>query len=514
MECRIVSLDDQTWRIEEFDAKDSVYLYLLAGGRSALLLDTGFGQIDVPAAVTALTCLPLTVVHSHGHFDHIGGDRSFEAVYLHPADRPLYDLHRARLPQPGSARVLDLTDGQLFDLGGRTLEVLHVPGHSPGSVCLLDRERRWLFTGDTCCKADVLLCLEYSGTVTEYASSIAKLQARRDAFDCTWPATTPCPWSRPFWTSLPGRPGRCWTALPCSPMRRPSEPSAAGPGRHRNRLHRGDRPLRYSRKTGGKSMAICTIEYFSNNLRQFTKFKAILPNDLPPEMVAGNPHFQRPMQTLILLHGYSGSETDWLYNTQISRWPDGTIWPFSAPTAATASIWTAPRPGGSTALSSARAAGLCRPALRPLPGPGRYLHRRLLHGRLRRDPHGSAISGAVFQGDFLLRRPDPPPRGRHDPRDPGPHRRTMPITAISSRSLPTCPPASTIPKYLTDALLARGTPLPQLFLAVGFSDFLYEDNQSFLRFLSDRGVNYRYVEGPASMISNLSAPIWRKRWTF
>ena len=65
-------------------------------------------------------------------------------------------------------------------------------------------------------------------------------------------------------------------------------------------------------------MAICTIEYFSNKLRQFTKFKAILPNDLPPEMVAGNPHFQRPMQTLILLHGYSGSETDWLYNTQIS----------------------------------------------------------------------------------------------------------------------------------------------------------------------------------------------------
>lgn len=188
MECRIVSLDDQTWRIEEFDAKDSVYLYLLAGDRSALLLDTGFGQIDVPAAVTALTCLPLTVVHSHGHFDHIGGDRSFEAVYLHPADRPLYDLHRARLPQPGSARVLDLTDGQLFDLGGRTLEVLHVPGHSPGSVCLLDRERRWLFTGDTCCKADVLLCLEYSGTVTEYAASIAKLQARRDVFDCTWPS--------------------------------------------------------------------------------------------------------------------------------------------------------------------------------------------------------------------------------------------------------------------------------------------------------------------------------------
>lgn len=188
MQCRIVSLDDHTWRIEEFDETNSVYLYLFAGIDQALLLDTGFGQIDVLAAVRALTHLPLTVVNSHGHFDHIGANHCFDTVYLHPADRPLYALHRSRLPHPITETLLDLKDGQCFDLGGRTLEVIHVPGHSQGSICLLDRQRRWLFTGDTCCKADVLLCLEYSGTVTQYAASVEKLQGLRNAFDVTWPS--------------------------------------------------------------------------------------------------------------------------------------------------------------------------------------------------------------------------------------------------------------------------------------------------------------------------------------
>lgn len=188
MQCKITPLDAQTWRIEEFDETNSVYLYLMAGTQSALLLDTGFGQIDVPAAVRALTHLPLTVVNSHGHFDHIGSNHCFDTIWLHPADRPLYSLHRSRLPDPITEHLADLTDGQRIDLGDRTLEVIHTPGHSKGSVCLLDRTRRWLFTGDTCCKADVLLCLEYSGTVTEYAATVDKLRHMRGAFDVTWPS--------------------------------------------------------------------------------------------------------------------------------------------------------------------------------------------------------------------------------------------------------------------------------------------------------------------------------------
>lgn len=190
MNYRITPLDETSWRIEEYDDANSAYFYLLAGTDRALLLDTGFGTVDVRSIVEGLTPLPLTVVNSHAHFDHIGANYQFDTVYLHPADEALYRLHRARLPHdhPMTEQLLPLAEGDRFDLGGRTLEVIEAPGHSLGSVCLLDVERRRLFTADTCCKADVLLCLEYCGTVAQYAATIRKLQGMRDRFDITWPS--------------------------------------------------------------------------------------------------------------------------------------------------------------------------------------------------------------------------------------------------------------------------------------------------------------------------------------
>lgn len=197
MNCRIFPIDGQTWRIEEYDGENSVYMYLLAGRERAVLIDTGFGTVDLSGEVRKLTALPVEVILTHGHFDHIGGASLFEKVYMHGADRELYRLHsgekhRAHFPQysfpPPKDGILPIEDGTVFDLSGRTLRVIHTPGHSPGSVCVLDEERRWLFTGDTCCKADVLLNLEYGATVSEYAQSIERLQSLRHRFDTTWPA--------------------------------------------------------------------------------------------------------------------------------------------------------------------------------------------------------------------------------------------------------------------------------------------------------------------------------------
>lgn len=194
MQYRVVKLDDQTWRIEEGEGPRSVYLYLLAGRNRAILLDTGFGTLNVAGITARLTPLPVTVLNTHAHFDHIGANHQFARVFLHPDDAVLYDLHSRKVPPPGSASREGLpplqwmTDGMTFDLGGRTLRVIHTPGHSLGSVCILDVERRWLFTGDTCCKADVLLCLENCATVAGYAAAIRTLQRWRGAFSLTWPS--------------------------------------------------------------------------------------------------------------------------------------------------------------------------------------------------------------------------------------------------------------------------------------------------------------------------------------
>ena len=66
-------------------------------------------------------------------------------------------------------------------------------------------------------------------------------------------------------------------------------------------------------------MAILTVNYYSSALSRFTEFVMMLPNDFPPEMMAGNPHYQRPMKTLYLLHGYSGARMDWLSGSLISN---------------------------------------------------------------------------------------------------------------------------------------------------------------------------------------------------
>ena len=75
-----------------------------------------------------------------------------------------------------------------LDLGGRTLEVICTPGHTPGSVCLLDIERRQLFSGDTVCDEGVLLNLDHSTSVETFKESILRLKAASERFGPIWPA--------------------------------------------------------------------------------------------------------------------------------------------------------------------------------------------------------------------------------------------------------------------------------------------------------------------------------------
>lgn len=65
-------------------------------------------------------------------------------------------------------------------------------------------------------------------------------------------------------------------------------------------------------------MAVGIFDFFSDNLRRCVTFRIILPNDVPKEWKEGNPHFDRPMKTLLLLHGYSGACSDWMNGSLIS----------------------------------------------------------------------------------------------------------------------------------------------------------------------------------------------------
>jgi len=158
--------------------------YLVQGQTYAALIDTGTGIGSLQATVAELTSLPVVVLNTHGHWDHIGGNHQFEQIGIHAteADRleqvTVPDSARQFLerlvawgqalpagidlgafrPRPARASFL-LEQGQVVDLGGRRLEVWHTPGHSPGSLCFVDESSRLLFTGDTIYEGAIYLHL-------------------------------------------------------------------------------------------------------------------------------------------------------------------------------------------------------------------------------------------------------------------------------------------------------------------------------------------------------------------
>jgi len=218
---KIVLMDDQSWCIIDGFGKATIYSFLLCGTEKAVLIDTGMGFIDMKHITDQLTSLPVAVVNTHGHLDHIARNYQYETAYLHPADEAVflqnssYDyrsfllkgtLAESKLPEwllklpiargqvkkfctiPARDNRRPLSDGMRLDLGGRTLEVIATPGHTPGSICLLDIERRYIYTGDTCCAKGVLLMLDHSCPVETFRDSILRLKAESSRFDKNWPS--------------------------------------------------------------------------------------------------------------------------------------------------------------------------------------------------------------------------------------------------------------------------------------------------------------------------------------
>lgn len=130
------------WHIIDY-RKDS--MYLVEGEREALLIDTGMGEGDLKALVNSITKKPLSVLITHAHWDHIMQADQFEKVYLNHRDISIIELFKLKVPVQ---RFMDVREGHVFDLGGRFLEVVEVPGHTPGSIVLIDRQNKLLFSGD------------------------------------------------------------------------------------------------------------------------------------------------------------------------------------------------------------------------------------------------------------------------------------------------------------------------------------------------------------------------------
>lgn len=114
--------------------------YLVEGETGALMIDSSAGAVDVLAAARSVTDKPIRLVLTHYHADHTGGSSSFTELYAHPKDlKRIMDTPQVKHP---------VVQGSVFDLGGRKLRVIELPGHTPGSIGLYDAENSVVFTGD------------------------------------------------------------------------------------------------------------------------------------------------------------------------------------------------------------------------------------------------------------------------------------------------------------------------------------------------------------------------------
>ncbi len=160
-----------TFAIEE----DHVRMYLITGSKRAVLLDTGFGTGDLKSCVSGLTALPVCVWHTHGHMDHAGADEQFGEVWIHPGDKGMI---AGMMPE---LVIRDLEDGRTIDLGGRKLMARHTPGHTAGSVSVLDPENKVIFSGDNV--SDDTVFLFNGADLDAYEETLRWLLAQQGTYD-------------------------------------------------------------------------------------------------------------------------------------------------------------------------------------------------------------------------------------------------------------------------------------------------------------------------------------------
>ena len=177
---------------------EEVISYLILGDRTAALFDTGMGIADIRKVVAALTKLPVVVLNSHTHNDHVGGNWQFNDVYgmdteftranARGSSKDAQDelapgslcgaLPEGFDPKSYATRPFRISrwlhDGDVIHLGGRKLEVIATPGHTPDAICLLDRQNGLLFTGDTFYPGPIYLYRPETD-VEEYLHSVKKL---------------------------------------------------------------------------------------------------------------------------------------------------------------------------------------------------------------------------------------------------------------------------------------------------------------------------------------------------
>ena len=191
-------ISEHVYRITDLTG---VCCYLVEGQKRACLLDTCNGIGNIKEYVQTITSLPIFVILTHGHLDHMGGAGLFDEIYMNHADLPVFqkhgdmhfriedtkahcgiDINEKDFISTYTGDIHDIQDKEIFDLGDVHIKMILVKGHTPGMMCPLVIEDRLIIFGDAC-GVGVLLFDEYSSSVLEYKNSLLSLKQYESEYD-------------------------------------------------------------------------------------------------------------------------------------------------------------------------------------------------------------------------------------------------------------------------------------------------------------------------------------------
>lgn len=178
----IIQINEDTWRMED----NGVRFFLLTGTAGALMIDSGMRTPNAREIAESITNLPLQLLNTHADPDHISGNGTFDSVFMSPMEETLY---RSR---GGKGIIQPVKNGDIIDLGNRVLEIIDLPGHTPGSIAILDSKHRVLIGGDSIQDGRIFMFGEHRN-MEKYIESLSKLSQYESRFDTIYPSHSTFP---------------------------------------------------------------------------------------------------------------------------------------------------------------------------------------------------------------------------------------------------------------------------------------------------------------------------------
>ena len=188
----VKALYDEVFRVR--GRSRGSHSYVIRGNRGNMLIDSGLDS-SYPYLEESLHYIGMKVrdidivVNTHEHFDHIGANRFFQdhsiiAAHRFAANKMAFDDRYVTLYKSGDSGDMSLhvhlwlESRSRFDLGNFTFDIIHTPGHTSGSICVYEPEKKFIFTGDTLFAGGVLPVIAESGSTGDYINSLKSLQTR------------------------------------------------------------------------------------------------------------------------------------------------------------------------------------------------------------------------------------------------------------------------------------------------------------------------------------------------